>query len=132
MKRLITQTTLAAALVLCLDGRSAVLPLAAAEQGSPKGRPFAENATVSFGAWQTEPPLDRFPPNSPTDRNRNDHVLLPFEAIIKVGGAVNFAVSGFHQPIVYDVGTRPDDINVDNTTATTGPTPDPMVVLIND
>jgi len=84
MKRLITHTTLAVALVLCLDGRSIVLPLAAAE-GSPNGRPFAENATVSFGAWQTDPALDRFPPNSPTDRNRDDHVLLPNEAMIKAG-----------------------------------------------
>jgi hypothetical protein len=132
MKRLITQTTLAVALVLCLDGRSAVLPLAAAEQGSPKGRPFAENATVSFGAWQSEPPLDRFPPNNPTDRNRNDHVLLPNEAMIKAGGAVNFVISGFHQPIVYDVGTQPGDIDTRLTTTTTGPTPQPPVVLIND
>ena len=68
MKRLITQTTLAVALVLCLDGRSTVLPLAAAEQGSSNGQPFQtlqaeiteiqqtldtppDNATVSFGAW---------------------------------------------------------------------------------
>jgi hypothetical protein len=123
MKRLITHTTLAVALMLCLDGRSIVMPLAAAEQGSANRQPF-QNATVSFGVWQTEPPLDRFPPNSPTDRNRNDHVLLPFEAVIKAGGAVNFAISGFHQPIVYDVGTQPADIN--------GPTPDPMVALIND
>jgi len=132
MKRLITHTTLAVALVLCLDGRSIVLPLAAAEQRSPDGRPFAENATVSFGAWQTEPPLDRFPPNSPTDRNRNDHVLLPFEAMIKAGGAVNFVISGFHQPIVYDVGTLPENIHSNLTTMTTGPTPDPKVALIND
>jgi hypothetical protein len=131
MKRLITHTTLAVALMLCLDGRSIVMPLAAAEQGSANRQPF-QNATVSFGVWQTEPPLDRFPPNSPTDRNRNDHVLLPFEAVIKAGGAVNFVISGFHQPIVYDVGTQPGDIDTRLTTTTTGPTPQPPVLLIND
>ena len=137
MKRLITRTTLAVALVLCLDGRSIVPPLAAAGQGSPNGQPFAENATVSFGAWQTKSPIDgspydRFPPNNPTDRNRNDHVLLPNEAMIKAGGAVNFVISGFHQPIVYAAGTQPEDINANLTTMTTGPTPQPPVVLIND
>ena len=106
---------------------------AAAEQGSANGQPFlTENVTVSFGAWQTEPPLDRFPPNSPTDRNRNDHVLLPNEAIAKAGGAVNLVISGFHQPIVYDVGTQPGEVNAALTTTTTGPTPLPKVDLIND
>ena len=114
MKRLLTHMTFATALVLSFNCRLIVMPLAAAEQES--------NATVSFGAWQTDPPFDRFPPNLPNNRNRNDHVLLPNEAIIKAGGTVNFVISGFHQPIVYDAGTQPKDIDVDSTTTTTGAT----------
>jgi hypothetical protein len=51
---------------------------------------------------------------------------------IKAGGAVNFIIGGFHQPIVYDDKTKPGDINVDDTTTTTGPTPSPPVPLIDD
>ena len=90
------------------------------------------NATVSFGAWQTDPPLDRFPPNDPTPRPRNEHQLIPNAVEIKAGGSVNFIVGGFHQPIVYGHGTQPEGIDVENTTTTTGPTPSPAVVLIND
>jgi len=123
---MLTHLLLATALVLCFDGRALWLPLAAAEEEAPA------TATVSFGVWQTEPPFDRFPPNNPNDRTRNDHQVLPNEAIIQVGGAVNFVISGFHQPIVYEVGTAPEDIDVTNTTTTTGPTPVPAVDLIND
>src|SRR5215469_10819128 len=147
MKRLLTHTTMIVASVLFLDCRSIGLPLSAAAQGSPNGQPFQaleaeiaqiqqtldqppENATVSFGAWQTKPPFDRFPSNS--DRTRNDHVLVPNDAIIKAGGTVNFVISGFHQPIVYNAGTQPKDIDVNNTIQTTGVTPNPKVDLIND
>ena len=126
MQHMLTHLLLATALVLCFDGRALWLPLAAAEQEAPA------TATVSFGVWQTEPPFDRFPPNNPNDRTRNDHQVLPNEAIIQVGGAVNFVISGFHQPIVYEVGTAPEDIDVTNTTTTTGPTPVSAVDLIND
>src|SRR5215813_6107469 len=112
MERLLTHVTLATALVLCFESRSIVMPLAA-EQGSANGQPFQtlqaeiseiqqildtppENATVSFGAWQSKPDeYDRF--KDPTNRNRNDHVQLPKEAVIKAGGSVNFVISGFHQ-----------------------------------
>jgi hypothetical protein len=33
---------------------------------------------------------------------------------------VNFVISGLHQPIIYDPGTRPGDINAGLTTPTTG------------
>jgi hypothetical protein len=100
------------------------------------------NASVSFGAWQTGPAsgpppvdeLDRFPPSLSNDRLRNEHQLIPNRVKIKAGGAVNFIIGGFHQPIVYDDGTQPEDIDVDQTppTTTTGPTPSPAVVLIDD
>ena len=91
------------------------------------------NATVSFGQWQTDPPLDRFPNLSP--RDRNNHELIPNEVTIKAGGAVNFIIGGFHHPIVYDNGTQPEDIKTVvgvNTTPSTGPTPSPPANLIND
>jgi plastocyanin len=88
----------------------------------------ANNATVSFGEWQTEPPLDRFPINSP--RERNEHRLIPRTVTIKAGGSVNFIISGFHQPAVYDDGTRPRDIDETLTVGSTGVPPN--VPLIND
>jgi hypothetical protein len=103
-------------------------PMAMADKDAPA------NATVSFGQWQTDPSLDRFPPSPSNDRRRNEHQLLPNTVNIKAGGAVNFIISGFHQPIVYDEGIRPGDIKTEvgvNTT-TTGPTPSPAVVLIDD
>jgi hypothetical protein len=42
--------------LLCLGF---AVPVARADAGSPT------TATVSFGAWQTEPPLDRFPSRYP-------------------------------------------------------------------
>jgi hypothetical protein len=51
---------------------------------------------------------------------------------IKAGGAVNFNIGGFHQVIVYDDRTQPDDIDAALTTTTTGPTPSPAVPLIDD
>jgi plastocyanin len=68
-----------------------------------------QNATVSFGAWMT--PLDRFtnPPPSPIG---NHHELIPKTVRIKAGGAVNFIISGLHNVIVYDDGTKPEDIDI--------------------
>jgi len=88
------------------------------------------NATVSFGQWQTDPPLDRFPNLSP--RLRNNHQLISNDVTIKAGGSVNFIIGGFHNPTVYADGTQPVDIDANLTTLTTGPTPAPPVVLIND
>jgi len=44
-----------------------VVPAAVATDG-PNGQ-----ATVGFGQWQTDPPLDRF--TNPNDRTRNEHVF---------------------------------------------------------
>jgi len=89
------------------------------------------SATVSFGQWNTDPPLDRFPNNSP--RAANQHQLIPGEVTIKAGGSVNFVISGFHHVLVYGRGTKPADISLTNTilpTVQLGPTPGPP--LIND
>jgi plastocyanin len=99
-------------------------PLAVAMDGSQG------NAVVSFGQWQTDPPLDRFPNLSP--RERNEHQLIPNKVTIKAGETVNFIIGGFHNVVVYDDGTQPKDIDADNTITTTGPNPSPSVPLIDD
>ncbi len=84
------------------------------------------NATVSFGAWMTSPPLDRFP-NISNTRTSNHHVVIPEVAKIKAGGTVNFIIAGFHQVIVYDDGTQPQDINTGVTIPVTVP-PGPRLI----
>jgi len=70
------------------------------------------SATMTFGSWQTDPPLDRFPNLS--DRTRNNHHLTPNVVIVKAGGTVNFVISGFHHVLVYGPGTKPEDISLAN------------------
>src|SRR5689334_3179925 len=59
------------------------------------------NTVVAFGQWDVDPdrPFDRQPINS--DRTRNVHRLLPFEAEVDAGGAVSFIISGVHQVLIY-------------------------------
>jgi plastocyanin len=59
--------------------------------------------TIAFGQWMTDPPLDRFPLESP--RLANNHLLIPYMPTVKAGGSVTFAISGFHQVLVYKPGT---------------------------
>ena len=70
--------------------------------------PLAQ-ATVSFGQWRTDPALDRFPNVSP--RTANQHKLIPYTVTIKAGGAVNFAISGVHQILIYAPGTTLESID---------------------
>lgn len=76
------------------------------------------NATISFGQWETDPPLDRLNAN-PMGGAGNNHELIPDIVTIEAGGAVNFVISGFHNVQIFDDGTKPDDIG------TTVPTPLP-------
>src|SRR5258708_34432233 len=103
--------------VTAAAGVSAALGLAikpethVAEAESHKHQPIAgplANATVSFGHWPTDPPLDRFP-NLGAPGLPNGHQLIPNEAKIKAGGTVNFIIGGFHHSPVYDDGTQPGD-----------------------
>jgi len=95
-------------------------PLAMADDRRPT------NATVSFGAWQTDPPFDRFPNSSPGARNQ--HRVIPKQVRIRAGDVVNFINSGTHQLIVYDDGTKPDDIETDLTTFSTGVPADTLLI----
>jgi hypothetical protein len=86
------------------------------------------NATVSFGQWKTDPPLDRYPNVSPAAAN--NHQLIPHQVTIKVGGSVNFIISGLHQVVVYAPGKEPGDVNSGLTRPSTGVPAG--VPLIND
>lgn len=103
-----------------------VTPLAAARghDHTPLAGPLA-NATVSFGSWRTDPPLDRFP--NLNDRTRNGHQLTPHETTIKVGGTVNFVIGGFHHVLVYAAGTQPSDINTSLVRPVTAPPGPPLI-----
>jgi plastocyanin len=96
----------------------------------PESGPLS-NATVSFGGWMTDQPLDRFPnnPNTQFPRTRNHHRLTPTIATIKAGGTVNFIIGGFHVVTVYDDGVQPTDINMSLTQSVAVP---PGPPIIND
>jgi hypothetical protein len=116
-----------AALAVVLVG---LVNTATAQQPIPnKPRPSGPlaNATVSFGQWRTDPPLDRFPNASP--RTANQHDILPQRIRVRVGGAVNFIIGGLHEPIVYKE-TQPMAVDASRTTLSTG-TP-AGVMLIDD
>ena len=70
-------------------------------------------ATVSFGQWRTDVPLDRYPLQAPIPPPPpgNGHLVIPHQVTIKVGGTVNFIIAGFHEVIVYAPGTKPEHIN---------------------
>lgn len=105
-----------------------ISPLAAAQDHAhaPVSGPLA-NASVSFGNWRIDQPLDRFP--NLNDRTRNGHQLIPHVATIQAGGTVNFIIAGFHHVLVYAPGTQPTDINATLTIPVTAP---PGPPLIND
>jgi hypothetical protein len=69
------------------------------------------DATVSFGLWQPDPPLDRFAGN-PAMGAGNHHEVIPNVSRINISrkdsGGVNFIISGNHVVAIYDDGTRPD------------------------
>ena len=72
------------------------------------------DATVSFGLWQTDPPLDRFAGNPPPGVG-NQHEVIPNVSRINISrndsGGLNFIISGNHVVSIYDDGTRPEDID---------------------
>jgi hypothetical protein len=87
-------------------------------------------ATVSFGQWRTDVPLDRYAPPPPGPPPGNGHKLIPHQVTIKVGGTVNFIIAGLHQVIVYAPGKGPHEVNLTMPRPTTGVPPG--VPLIND
>ena len=103
------------ALVSCNRTDAPVSPLhpddgahAAAAPGIPL------EAHVQFGIDAHGSP---FPPPDEHDASGHarDHVY-PREVVIARGGRVVFDIPGFHQAAVYEPGTEPEDIRVDQTT----------------
>src|SRR5689334_20165143 len=74
--------------------------------------------TVAFGSWRSDTPVDRYPNVSAAAANV--HLVIPYQVTIKPGGAVAFAISGFHQVIVYGPDSRPEHINSALTRPSTG------------
>jgi hypothetical protein len=97
MKRL----TIFLTFVLAFCGIGPMASTAIADDGPPGIRGRLANATVSFGQWVTDPPLDRLLGNPPMGAG-NNHVLLPNVVTIRKGGAVNFIISGLHNLQIYD------------------------------
>jgi hypothetical protein len=87
-------------------------------------------ATVSFGQWRTDVPLDRYLPPPPGPPPGNGHKVIPHEVTVKVGGTVNFIIAGLHQVIVYAPGKGPTEVNLTAPRPTRGVPPG--VPLIND
>lgn len=115
--------SVSAALGLNINPEIALAGEKAHKQHQPIAGPLA-NATVSFGAWPTDPPLDRFP-NVGAPVIPNVHQLIPQEVKIKAGGTVNFIIAGFHLVLVYDNGTQPSDI--DSSLLTPGSSPPGLI-----
>jgi plastocyanin len=95
------------------------------DHGQPELRLDSKHSsvTMTFGAWSSDPPLDRFTVAPPP--NRNVHVVQPNEVDIQVGGTVNFIISGFHLVLIYDDGT--EMAGVDRTKIVPGSTPPGLI-----
>jgi len=64
------------------------------------------SVSVAFGRGlnTVRPPGD---PLAPVN-----HAVLPYKIKVKQGGVVHFLVAGFHQVVVYNPGTKHDDVDV--------------------
>jgi plastocyanin len=100
----------------------------AIDENHAHGQPGLEGkksaATMTFGAWKSNPPLDRF--KVPAPPPANIHVVQPNEVDIEAGGTVNIIISGFHLVMVYDDGI--EKVNILPTLDSTSP---PMPGLID-
>ena len=97
-------------LIVCLLSFVGTALLTASVMAADDSR---ENATVSFGQWLTDPPLDRIATPAPAGGAGVHDELIPNITTIAIpgDGAVNFIIAGLHNPQVYDDGTQPEDIN---------------------
>jgi hypothetical protein len=63
------------------------------------------SVTVAFGSG-----LNTLPQSGPS--GPPNHHILPPEIKVHQGGVVHFLMSGFHMPVVYVPGVKPEDIKV--------------------
>ena len=135
MKR--TATALVCAVVLVAMGSFVYFQVSAQHHKTVKtaltqNERAVNNATVTFGAWMTDVPIDRFPANNANTqfpRARNHHELIPTIATVRAGGTVNFIIGGFHVVAIYDGNTLPSQIDRTNTVL---PANAPAPPIIND
>src|SRR2546426_3137299 len=90
------------------------------DEHRPVEGPLA-NATINFGAWKTDPALDRFAalsppnpantPNNPNSITGNHHALTPHDVTIQAGKTVNFVIGGSAASLPCDEGTEQERIN---------------------
>jgi plastocyanin len=93
--------------IFCLCANAGIA--ASADVEDSRRSAGAPSVTISFGQWETDPPLDRLNAN-PAGGAGNNHELIPDIVTIEAGGAVNFVISGLHNVQIFDDGTKPDDI----------------------
>jgi hypothetical protein len=84
----------------------------------------SDNVNVSFGQWDPNNPnlMPAIPGEVPLDRFRgdpgmgrgNNHEMFPKVVKISAGDSVSFIISGGHVLNIYDDGTRPRDISLDD------------------
>jgi len=91
--------------LLVAAGLGSTAPAARADDGNSADN-NGLSVTVAFGSG-----LNTLPPPPQLSGPPNHHILPP-EIKIHQGGVVHFMVSGFHQVVVYDPGTKPQDIVV--------------------
>ena len=91
--------------LLVAAGLGSTAPAARADDGNSADN-SGLSVTVAFGSG-----LNTLPPPPQLSGPPNHHILPP-EIKIHQGGVVHFMVSGFHQVVVYDPGTKPQDIVV--------------------
>jgi plastocyanin len=82
-----------------LTASSAMADMADADKDDKDNR---QSVSVAFGRG-----LNTAQPGNPVN-----HVVLPDRIKVTQGGVVHFLVAGFHQVVVYNPGTEPDDIVV--------------------
>jgi hypothetical protein len=73
------------------------------------------SVTAAFGSG-----LNTLPPSGPS--GPENHHILPREIKVRQGGVVHSLVSGFHMPVVYEPGKKPEDIVVPATLFINDPT----------
>jgi plastocyanin len=116
--------------VLTNSDKGPVKPKARPQEGHEHQQLNGNRAstTISFGQWKT--PLDRTAAAArPTD---NQHLLLPFVAKVKSGGAIMFVVSGFHNIVIYGPGKEVGDVDITRTRPVANPPAPNFPPLIDD
>lgn len=91
--------------LLVAVGLGSTLPAARADDANSESN-NGLSVTVAFGSG-----LNTLPPPPQLSGPPNHHILPP-EIIVRQNGVAHFMISGFHQVVVYNPGTKAEDIMV--------------------